>query len=158
MSASLIYESAKLMWSDSSFQKQYKSLRRANIRHNLNIIETTEIDFSNLLRAASLFSLISDSEKESNKFHEAAFRIAYVTDRIWHEKPKNLQIILALILSRLGNFPTISMQMANGKIDSFLDETIQNLPYSFSLETLARYEGNTIKVHDGELVLTDFQC
>ena len=129
MSESIIHQSAIQLWDDPEFQKHYKCLKLENVRSNLNSAHQieTEIDFSNLFRAASLFSLVRHTDKGCDKFHEAAFRIAYIARKIWVDKPDELSNISALILSRLGNFPTIGKQLANNNLTSFLDTFMEQV-------------------------------
>ena len=166
MSNSVVHLSAINLWNDLEFHRHYKNLKLANVRSNLNPVYQAEeeIDFPNLFRAASLFSLVKHTEKDCDRFHEAAFRIAYIAKKIWTDCPDELSNISALILSRLGNFPTIGKQLANDNLTSFLSDFMGKLPHSFALETLARYEGNTVKLQtshgskqDTLLELTDFQ-
>ncbi|ARM83161.1 DEAD/DEAH box helicase [Marinobacter salarius] len=163
MGESLIYKAARHLWDDESFQGNFTHLKLENLRYNLNLTQNlkSEIDFSNLMRAASLFSLVNDEEPEFEKFHESAFRIAYISSKIWLEQPQNFSQIVAIILTRIGNFPTIKKQFANDDLASFIELQAKNLPHSFALEALARYEGNTVKIGSGDtanlLELTDFQ-
>lgn len=163
MAESLIHEAATRLWNDSEFQSNFKNLKLENVRCNLSRTYQSEttIDFLNLLRAASLFSLVRHMEPECDKYHEAAFRIAYITAKIWQDQPGDFEKIVAIILSRIGNFPTIKKQLANDNLASFLEDLLKNLPHSFALESLARYEGNTVRVGQDAnlelLELTDFQ-
>ncbi|OZY87386.1 hypothetical protein CBP51_10515 [Cellvibrio mixtus] len=163
LAESLIYDAAKKLWQDSAFQSNFTNLKLANVKHNLSIKHQAcePIDFSNLLRAASIFSLIKDIDAACDMYHEAAFRIAYISAKIWSEKPENFETIIAIILGRIGNFPTVKKQLANDNLDFFISKLTRNLPHSFALETLARYEGNIVQVgsenNKETLALTDFQ-
>lgn len=161
MGTSLIHEAAIRLWSDDKFQSNFRNLKLANVQYNLSLEHQSqaEIDFLNLLRAASLFSLVQHKETECDKYHEAAFRIAYIAAKVWKDQPKNFERVVAIILSRIGNFPTIKKQLANDDLVSFIENQLKALPHSFALESMARYEGNTVKIgQDKEfLELTDFQ-
>ena len=151
------------LWQDNEFQSNFKNLKLENVRYNLspNYHSEIEINFLNLLRAASLFSLVRDDEPDCDKYHEAAFRIAYVVAKIWTDQPKDFERVVTIILTRIGNFPTIKKQLANDDLVSFLEDLLKNLPHSFALESIARYEDNTVllsnEADEKLLELTDFQ-
>ncbi|PHS75568.1 MAG: hypothetical protein COB59_11505 [Rhodospirillaceae bacterium] len=167
MSSSIIYQAANGLWNDPEFQENYKLLRLENVRTNLEKIQgdDIDIDFKGLLRAASLFSLVRHKEQNADKFHEASFRIAYVTQKIWADKNSQTSDIAALILNRLGNLPTLKKQFAKGDLVPYLAELEKRVPFSLALELQARYEGNVIRLqgdnnNDGStstLEVTDFQ-
>lgn len=164
MSDCIFYQSAENLWNDLDFQKHYKRLIVSNVQSNLvsdfKLVDC--LDFSSLIRAASIFSLVKHTEKDSDKFHESAFRISYISRKLLNDKSESINNLSAIILSRLGNFPTIKKQFADDNLVGYLDRVRTNLPPSLALETLARYEGNTVllKKDDGDnsvLELTDFQ-
>ena len=164
MSQCIFYQSAKNLWDDSEFQDNYQRLKVTNVQSNLvNDFQLNEtLDFSSLLRSASIFSLVKHSEINSDKFHEAAFRIAYISRKMMSEKSDNVSNLSMIILSRLGNFPTLKKQYADDNLVSYLDEVRSKLPHSLALETLARYDGNTVSIQGNSnepnvLELTDFQ-
>lgn len=164
MSNCIFYQSAENLWNDLDFQDHYKRLKISNVQSNLfkNFQLDDNLNFSSLMRAASIFSLVKHTEKDSDKFHDAAFRISYISQKIWENKSENISNISAIILSRLGNFPTIKKQYANDNLIGYLDRMVTTLPHSLALETLARYDGNKVQLKkDGSnhsvLELTDFQ-
>lgn len=157
-------QSAANLWLDNEFQEHYQKLKVANIKDNLVADQKLEdaIDFSKLIRAASIFSLVKYKENESQKYHEAAFRISYITRKLHFDTDENISNLSTLILARLGNFPTIKKQLANDELEGYLDNVITHLPHSLALETLARYDGNKVtiaaeKTRASVLELTDFQ-
>jgi superfamily II DNA/RNA helicase len=164
MSDCIFYQSAGNLWNDLDFQKHYKCLVVSNVKSNLvnDFILEDCLDFSSLIRAASIFSLVKHTEKDSDKFHEAAFRISYISRKFLNDKSESINNLSAIILSRLGNFPTIKKQFSDDNLVGYLDRVITTLPSSLALETLARYEGNTVLLKkdnsdNSVLELTDFQ-
>jgi superfamily II DNA/RNA helicase len=164
MSNCIFYQSAENLWNDLDFQGHYKRLKISNVQSNLakKFRLDKSLDFASLMRAASIFSLVKHTEKESDKFHDAAFRISYISQKIWSHKSESINNISAIILSRLGNFPTIKKQYADDNLIGYLDRMLTTLPHSLALETLARYDGNKVLIQKGSsnnsiLELTDFQ-
>lgn len=164
MSQCIFYLSASNLWDDDEFQYHYKRLKITNVRSNLIIdwqLDVT-IDYCSLLRAASIFSLVKHSEKDSDKFHDAAFRIAYISRKMPNAESEEIGKLSAIILSRLGNFPTLKKQFADDNLVDYLELVATKLPHSLALETMARYDGNTVPIKRGRtsssvLELTDFQ-
>jgi hypothetical protein len=62
MSNCIFYQSAENLWNDLDFQQHYKRLKVSNVQSNLvkEFQLDESLDFSSLIRAASIFSLVSE--------------------------------------------------------------------------------------------------
>lgn len=98
-----------------------------------------------LVQSAGILSLSSDTSARRE-----AFTIASAAYELYGEALGGLADALALIMSRLGNFPTLDFRPG-------LRIRPSHLPTPALLETTGRRLGNTVMASAGELTLTDYQ-
>ncbi|MBN2971773.1 DEAD/DEAH box helicase [Roseomonas aeriglobus] len=98
-----------------------------------------------LVQSAGILSLSGDPVARRE-----AFTIASATYELYGEELGGLGDALALVMSRLGNFPTIDFL-------SDLRDRPSGLPTPALLETTGRRIANTVTTRAGEITLTDYQ-
>lgn len=131
----------------------YEALSRSSSL--LFLKKEAEIDIEGILRllkSATAFSLSVD-EKYRKQAYSIAIMAKNVLQTINFSNKRELEAVIALILSRLGNFPA---EKKFAKEVSF-DESI--LPPTLRLERAYHYFNNQVNPSlDKLIVLTDFQC
>lgn len=135
------------IWSRENFQSEYRSLLSWHLKMDLGFESNVEIPEDDLQirlsSAAATFALSANS-----KFKEAAYRIAVSIEGLRPGLNYDGNGFAELILSRLGNFPTIQ---------AFLPES-DRLPLQlFSESKSHRLENTVIDEVVGQFVMTDFQ-
>lgn len=98
-----------------------------------------------LLRSAAILSASSSKEHR-----DLAYQIATSASELEGEF-NGVPYVLLLVLARMGNFPALAF----AKRRFHLAE--ERLPVRFVAETSTRSEGNTVRLGEHELALTDFQ-
>lgn len=163
---SLISRASEKMWNDADFQQHYSCLKLNNVKRNLGIPYADSVNFEALLRAASLFSLVDDQDAYSLRYHDAAFRIAYCVRNLWPDQNIDLSHVIALLLVRIGNFPSLLLLDDSKKqgAGEFILNIIERYSLQTALEILGKYENNLISIEDIHhserstiLELTNFQ-
>lgn len=146
----MIEELAWRIWGHQEFHDDYKLILSAAIKKLLDLTLASNIErkiTKRLLQCATTFS--SSTEP---KFREAAYKIAISTWILNKNEYDGLQDVITLILSRLGNFPSIKLIENQTKNKSSLS------PLPLVLENLWHEENNTVEIFRGRrLLFTDFQ-
>lgn len=149
----MLNELAKRIWSNSKFQSELSTLVAERVRQSaIGVPPTPEaVDEGMVTRLLQSAAALSQSAKPAHK--EAAYRIATAAYTLYGHDYDGLSDLLYVILSRLGNFPAISL---SGQRTESQPGT---LPFPVALEAVHRLEGNTVHILEGMpgIPLTDFQ-
>jgi hypothetical protein len=98
-----------------------------------------------LVQSAGILSLSADGDARRE-----AFTIASAAYELYGEALDGLSDALRLVMSRLGNFPSLDFRPE-------IRSRPSNLPTPALLEAMGRRIGNTVETLGGELTLTDYQ-
>lgn len=149
----MINELSRQIWENGNFQSDYHSLEIISAGYGLDLEKDSadEFDSSTVSRLVQSASALAASTSERHK--QASYHIATMLWKCFSDELDNLYRPVSIILSRLGNFPSLDLLEQDLKTDPLLD--IGNFTLRF--EAALREENNTVETKGERLSLTDFQ-
>ena len=116
-----------------------------SLRNRTALGLTEHLAIDRLVQSAGIFSL-----SENSRARREAFTIATAAYELYGDALGGLADVLQLVMSRLGNFPSLDFRTE-------LTARRSNLPTPALLETTGHRVANTLTTEAGELTLTDYQ-
>ena len=145
----MIEDLCEQIWNREGFRTDYRQLLRASVSASIGLsVEPMTGSATRLLASAAHFSL-----SNQDLFRDAAFRIAIHLRDFKPDLDSSSSSIVGLVLSRLGNLPTLDL------IGLLSDEQSRtSLPLPAWLQVESRIMRNSVSIaRDARLYLTDFQ-
>lgn len=146
----MINKLAETVWNTPAFQKDFFDLVQVQLARKFS--ETDEVN--NLSQDALerlLESALILSSSENPQYRTTAYRIATAASEYTAGEETNIPYILALTLSRIGNFPAFDFANSKFEVQPF------RLPVSELGSIRQRRDKNTVAVSSVNLSFTDFQ-
>ena len=149
----MIEQLSSRIWKHKEFHQEFHDLMKQSLRQGLSLDISSDSPVSEdaikrLIECAAIFAATEVLEYQST-----AFRIASGTWNCFREQYDNLAEPVELILSRLGNFPSVKLlrEQASGSNPTHISS------FALELETALHREENTVELLNQEVLLTDFQ-
>lgn len=163
MSNELVTKSCEITLKNKNFREDFIQLTRNELGPITERTELTKNQIMNLLETASLFALSKDKQ-----YHKLAFKISVYLLNQFKNEYEHLPLAVEIIMSRLGNIPTIRSMIANDHGDdyfSYFQNLEEEMNYS-SLSTFLKFPEIIVKqitnkkkvTEDFSLTFTDFQA
>ncbi|MBN9545441.1 MAG: DEAD/DEAH box helicase [Alphaproteobacteria bacterium] len=135
------------VWSNPAFHEAAIAVELAWLRREVHapLDVDTELRADKLMQAAAILACSKDAEHR-----RAAFRIATCSYELFAGSPKPFDQALRVVLTRLGNFPSILTRSA-------VAESLPRLPWHLAAEEISDAERRTVNVRGTETKLTNFQ-
>ena len=144
----MIQDLADRVWANPRFQRAAKAIEKAWLTSELRLNNSLGISENAAARAISATAILACSSNLEHRI--AALRLATYIFEIFEQSDLPFDSALRVVLSRLGNFPSI------GTRDS-VDQALPTLPWMLAAEELSASESHSIKIGDRSEILTDFQ-
>jgi len=140
-------ELVEKVWGSVGFQNAVRENELAWLRRELGV-GWRECEFPEAIRLMQAAAILACSENPEHK--QVAFRVATRTYDLYGAQILPLDQALRVVLTRLGNFPSLATR---GDVES----AFSSLPLSLAAEEITYSEGR--KVHFGQksIYLTNFQ-
>lgn len=145
----MISELSKRIWSRAQFHEEAGDLRSYLLKTRYVLGRKDQYDEKSLIRLLRSAAILSASPEQLHR--EMAYQIATAASELEHEQNPGVSYLLLLVLSRIGNFPALAYAKAKYSIIE------ESLPVRLVAESTARREGNSVKLGDAVIALTDFQ-
>ncbi len=157
MTSKLVSKLALSIYDNSKFKNDFKDLIIEKFSANKGV-QLSELQIKKLLETASIFAL---NEDKDGIYQRLAFKISIFLLEIYRNNYPALPFVVQLILSRLGDLPTIRhmIERNDGKdLFSYFngsdEDSIEHIQFP---EILSTKTFNQIQIGNTEQNLTDFQ-
>lgn len=135
------------VWGNKKFHNTAKAIERAWLRRELNLSNDLldENNAASAMASAAILACSTDTEHR-----EAALRLSTYVYELSHGDNTAFSSALRVVLTRLGNFPSIGMREP-------IKNALHNLPHILAVEDIETRTAHTIQVDDQDVTLTPFQ-
>jgi hypothetical protein len=144
----MIQDLAEKIWKNPRFQKAAKAIEKAWLTRELKLNNSPTIPESVAARAISASAILACSANLDHRI--AALRLSTYVFELFETSNLPFDGALRVVLTRLGNFPSI------GTRDS-VKAALNILPWTLAAEDLSASERRSVCVGERSEILTDFQ-
>lgn len=144
----MIQELADKIWGNPKFHEAAHRIELAWLTREIGGIEggpAKLADATNLMRSAAVLAC-----SETADHRRAAFRVATCAYELFGTEQVPLDQALRVVLTRLGNFPSIGTRQD-------VDTAQASLPFALVAEEIAAAEAHEVTINGQAVLLTDFQ-
>jgi replicative superfamily II helicase len=144
----MIQDLSDKVWTNPHFQTAATKINRLWLQRELNFLPAETLDEKTAAKAmAAAAILVCSKEIERRRM---AHHLAASAFDLLERSDLPLDAMLRVVLTRLGNFPSLATRDA-------VDSSLTQLPWTLTAEEIAARDANTITLNGRELWLTNFQ-
>lgn len=144
----LIQELASKVWGNPRFHSTFEQIELAWLQSGLGFQQSSPVSYEIGCRAMEAAAILACSDEQEQR--RAAFRLATYVYELLDSEETSFGQALRVVLSRLGNFPSIATR-------SGVNSSFEALPWKFAAEEIQAKEEVTVQIGEGRVTLTPFQ-
>jgi replicative superfamily II helicase len=144
----MIQELADKVWKNQNFQSTAKAIEKLWLANELNLRKPRTVNEGSTARAMSAAAILACSNNLQHRI--AALRLATYIFEINESSQLPFDSALRVVLTRLGNFPSIGTRTQ-------VESAMKTLPWILATEELVASDSHTVEISGKPHLLTDFQ-
>lgn len=144
----MITELSARVWESPGFHQAMQLIEVAWLKRELGVADSEGVPLDKAEKIMRAAAILASSDQQAHR--EAAFRAATCAYELLGVAELPMDQALRVVLSRLGNFPSLAT-----KPD--VDAALSALPFSLVTEELEEAAARSVTVNEEQLVFTNFQ-
>jgi hypothetical protein len=146
--AAMIQLLADKVWGNPRFHEASYRIELSSLTKEIGGVSDVPADLSDATKLMRSAAILACSTSEEHR--RAAFRVATCAYELFGASQVPLDQALRVVLTRLGNFPSIGTRKD-------VEDSNASLPFSLIAEEIASSDGHEVTINGQTVLLTDFQ-